>query len=140
MRFSEQTAADHDFILLRLERSLRIREVEVRRREGALHGEFFRWSALLSAKDADAFSWRRVRAESRGNGIHLRFEFNWALQLATQAALSGFVAAFVGRFGEPAMIAPMLVTANVLFFAASAILARRFAVRFAREVFGETRD
>ncbi|MBS1961378.1 MAG: hypothetical protein JST04_04110 [Bdellovibrionales bacterium] len=140
MRFSKQTAADHDLVLQRLERSLRIRDAHVRRREGILHGEFFRWSELMSAKDADAFGWRRVRAESRGSGVQLRFEFNWPLQLATQTALSGFVAAFVGRFGEPAMIAPMLVTANGLFFAASAILARRFAVRFAREVFGETRN
>lgn len=134
MRFSRRFPVSDALSLPKIERHLRLSDVRVSRRDERLSGELFRWSDFLGAKDADRLSWRRLRAERRDAFVHLELDYNWTLQLAAQACLSAFVFALVARFGEARMLAPMLATANGIFFVASAVYAHLYADRFTREL------
>lgn len=94
----------------------------------------FVWNELISAKDANRFSWQRIDLKRDEASIKLHFRYNWSLQALAHFALSVFSVTFVNRFGSSEMALPMLLSMNGLFFLGSIIWAVRYAAKLSTEI------
>ncbi len=135
MKFSRQISpADTATSLPKIERYFRNRGLALSKESDDFHAELFRWSELLTVKDPDQLSWHSLRLVREEAGIRIHFAYNWKLSALAHALLSALVFTVVARFGVPAMVTPMLVSTNAIFFAASAFFAHHYAHGMAKEL------
>ncbi len=134
IQLSASHASDPATTLYRIERHLQRRDFKPKRQEKAVVLQLFSWSELLSAKEADRFSWDSVTLEHQDGTLRLDFKYNWILQAFAHFAMTIFVTAFMNRFGNPEAIIPMIASMNLALGMCSFVWAYLYAGKFTAEI------
>jgi hypothetical protein len=117
-----------------VDRALRRRDIRTVWSENGVRASLFAWTDLVRTADSERLSWNALHFEVEDSSLHLRFEYNWALQVLAQLTLSAFTLGFMNRFGAPVATQAVVVAMNVAFAGACSIAARGYAKKLASEL------
>lgn len=135
MRFQRRIdLANETCPLVTLDRHLQRRDIQTTREKDVVHAELFQWADLFRTEDPERLAWRRLRLAREGETLHLRFEYNWALQAVAHLSATVFTFLFLQNL-KRADTAPLIsLGLNAALLAGAFWNARMYAKRMALEL------
>lgn len=127
-------SSDHSHSFIRVERHLRLRDIQVTRKENGVEAQLFSWNEFFRTKDADRLNWNSLHLEKRDEAIHLHMGYNWMLQALAHFTMSLFALSFLVRLGNLGIAIPLLLSLNGALAAFSLYAARGYAKKLAGEI------